>query len=72
MLIPKVLTEAMQDNIHCYITLFFLLQKLAFSGNRRTLVCFMLSRHFQYPHELISFDGKGQVFSNWAQVGKLF
>ena len=25
----------------------------------------------QYPEELITYGGNGQVFSNWAQVGKL-
>lgn len=23
----------------------------------------------QFPHELVTYGGNGQVFSNWAQVG---
>ena len=26
----------------------------------------------QFPHELVTYGGNGQVFSNWAQVGLLF
>ena len=25
----------------------------------------------QFPHELVTYGGNGQVFSNWAQVYKL-